>query len=290
LDGFKTLLLCYNELLSKFIQAQFQNDPAVRVSTFHSLCTSEAAKASLDIPRDRSGEWWEETAAIMLIEAAAKNQTSFDSIVIDEGQDFSEEWICALRLLSSGAKDAPMYVFADRHQQLYRRYWDAPDDWTRLELSLNCRSTAPIANRVHSLFGESMQTRGSSGPPPQFYVLDVRVEGSRFVQDFCTRLLEEEGIRPDQISVLSNDALFISRLRELLACNTSFVQVGQRGIVAETVARYKGLEADVVVLILTDDALKDQHVLELMYTGMSRAKAALFVAGSESIKRLACWA
>jgi hypothetical protein len=88
-DGFRTLLLCYNELLSRFIQAQFKNDSAVRVTTFHSLCTSEAARASLQIPRERSDQWWEETAPVQLVEAATKNRTSFDAIVVDEGQDFS---------------------------------------------------------------------------------------------------------------------------------------------------------------------------------------------------------
>lgn len=181
-----------------------------------------------------------------------------------------------------------MYVFADRHQRLYRRYWEPSDDWTYLELSLNCRSTTPIAERVARLFEESTQTRGSAGPAPQFYVIDVQAEGTRFVQDFCARLIEE-GIQPDQICVLSNASLFVSRLRELFACNASFVKVGERGIASETIARYKGLEAEVIVIVVTDDLLKDAHSSELLYTGMSRAKAALFVADSEAIRRLAHW-
>ena len=288
-DGFRTLLLCYNELLSKFIQLQLQSCPSVQATTFHSFCTSEAAKASFEIPRDRSHQWWEETATVMMVEAAAKNGTCFDAIVIDEGQDFSEDWISALRLLSSGTKDAPMYVFADRHQQLYRRYWEPPDDWTRLELSLNCRSTTPIAERVASLFGESQQSRGAIGPAPQFYIMNVQAEGTRFVQDFCARLIEEEGVQPEQVCVLSDNAPFVTRLRQLLVSNSSFVKVGECGIMTETIARYKGLEAEITVLIATDDLLKDSHSLEQLYAGMSRAKAALFVAGSERIKSLARW-
>ncbi len=288
-DGFRTLLVCYNELLSRFISTQFENDLGVHTATFHGLCASEAGKASLHIPRERAEEWWEGTAPVVLVEAAAKNKTSFDAIVVDEGQDFSEDWISALRLLSSGSDDAPMYVFADRHQRLYRRHWDAPGDWTHLELSLNCRSTIPIAERVASLFGEPLQARGTAGPAPQFYVIDVQNEGTRFVQNFSARLIDDEGIRPDQICLLSNDARLLSRLRELLAGSSAFVRFGERGIVTETIARYKGLEADVVIVVVTDDLLKDTHASELLYTGISRAKAALFVVGSEAVRRLACW-
>jgi Nuclease-related domain/UvrD-like helicase C-terminal domain/AAA domain len=288
-DGFRTLLVCYKELLSRFISMQFENDLGVHATTFRGLCASEAAKASLHIPRERVEEWWEATAPVLLIEAAAKNETSFDAIVVDEGQDFSEDWIGALRLLSSGSNDAPMYVFADRHQRLYRRHWEAPGDWTRLELNLNCRSTIPIAERVASLFGEPLQARGTAGPAPQFYVIDVQNEGTRFVQNFSARLIDDEGIRPDQICLLSNDAPLLSRLRELLAGSSAFVRFGERGIVTETIARYKGLEADVVIVVVTDDLLKDTHASELLYTGISRAKAALFVVGSEAVRRLACW-
>jgi len=182
-----------------------------------------------------------------------------------------------------------MYTFADRHQRLYRRHWEAPGDWTRLELSLNCRSTIPIAERVASLFGEPLQARGAAGPAPQFYAIDVHSEGARFVQNFCARLIDDEGIRPDQICVLLNDVRLLTRLRELIAGNAAFVRFGERGIVTETIARYKGLEADVVIVVVTDDLLKDTLATELLYTGISRAKAALFVIGSDAVRRLACW-
>lgn len=288
-DGFRTLLVCYNELLSRSLQAQFGNDLPARITTFHHLCASEAAKALLYIPKERSDEWWDTIAPGLLVEAAARNELSFDAIVVDEGQDFSEDWIASLQLLNSGSSDAPMYVFADQHQRLYRRYWKSPADWTQLELSLNCRNTIPIAERVATLFGERTQVRGTSGPPPQFYVMDVQNEGTRFVQDFIARLVDEEGMRADQICVLSNNTPFVLRLHQLFAGSSSFVKFGQRGVVTETIARYKGLESEVVLVVVTDELLRDPHASELLYTGMSRAKAALFVAGSAAVRNLARW-
>jgi superfamily I DNA/RNA helicase len=93
----------------------------VHTSTFHHLCISEAANAALQVPIQRDEEWWDKIAPALLVEAATRNGLAFDAIVVDEGQDFSEDWIAALQLLSSGTTDAPMYVFADQHQRLYRR-------------------------------------------------------------------------------------------------------------------------------------------------------------------------
>jgi hypothetical protein len=48
--------------------------------------------------------------------------------------------------------------------------------------------------------------------------------------------------------------------------------------------RPTGLEADVVIVVVTDGLLSDTHASELLYTGISRAKAALFVVGSDAVR------
>jgi hypothetical protein len=288
-DGLSVLLVCYNELLGKRLGEELADERRVRACTFHALCLGEAAQARLPIPAERDERWWEEGAPELLIEAAALEGTTFDAIIVDEGQDFCQLWFESLRLLAQGAQDAPFYVFADWHQQLYRRSWEAPADWTRLELDINCRSTLPIAARVAGIFGEAPASKGAEGPAPRFYEIDVAREGIRFVQRFVSRLLLEEGLAPKQICVLTDDAGVVARLRELLAGDKPFVPMGGHGVVIETVARFKGLEAEAIVLMLTDGLQDGLEGRAALYTAMSRAQSALFVISSPRVKRLARW-
>jgi hypothetical protein len=268
-DGFSVLLVCYNELLGKRLGEELADERRVRACTFHALCLGEAAQARLPIPAERDERWWEEGAPELLIEAAALEGTTFDAIIVDEGQDFCQLWFESLRLLAQGAQDAPFYVFADWHQQLYRRSWEAPADWTRLELDINCRSTLPIAARVAGIFGEAPASKGAEGPAPRFYEIDVAREGIRFVQRFVSRLLLEEGLAPKQICVLTDDAGVVARLRELLAGDKPFVPMGGHGVVIETVARSKGLEAEAIVLMLTDGLQDGLEGRAALYTAMA---------------------
>lgn len=94
-SGARTLLVCYNALLAQALQASSQlND--VKVSTFHALCLSAAHKASMAIPSPIPSTWWDDDALYCLMEGFKANAEKFDAIIIDEGQDFSEDWLAAL--------------------------------------------------------------------------------------------------------------------------------------------------------------------------------------------------
>jgi superfamily I DNA/RNA helicase len=225
-----------------------------------------------------------------LRDAAQKTNTSFDAIVIDEGQDFSSDWVSALLFLTSETPDGPVYIFMDSHQKLYRRYWEPPDDWTQYDLTLNCRNSAPIAQRVAAIFAEQAVEGGAPGPIPTFYEVPPTEELSAFVQEVVFRLMEEEGIRPGNIVVLSDSYKLVERLNATFVGSCPFVRYGTPGVVAETIARFKGLESEVVVLALTEELMSHAEGHALAYVGISRAKAALFVCGSRSVRSFINWA
>lgn len=289
LEGFNTLLVCYNELLGHKLREELEETDGITTSTFHALCLREAGKAGLTISRTPTEDWWEETAPALLIDAVSKTGTTYDAIIVDEGQDFSQSWLDALQLLTRQTIDAPFYIFTDHHQQLYRRSWVAPPGWTTFQLELNCRNTIPVAKKVAAIFGEEVTSRGMQGPLPKYYDTKNQSESLRLVQRFTARLMDEEKLRPNQICVLSDDAKLVSRFREIMAGDVPFVSVGENGVVCETVARYKGLESDVVILVPTDALVDDPRALAILYIGMSRAKVALFVFGSNTVKSTANW-
>jgi hypothetical protein len=57
---------------------------------------------------------------------------------------------------------------------------------------------------------------------------------------------------------------------------------GDRAVLVETVARFKGLESTAVVLWLGDQAI-DRDWSETIYVGLTRAKSLLAVVGSEKV-------
>lgn len=259
--GQRTLLTCYNSLLADYLAQAVKSTELVDVRSFHTLCVSEAKRAGVPIPHDPSPSWWETDAPWVLLEALGEERP-FEAIVVDEGQDFSGDWIAALLELA-GDDATPFYLFADSHQELYERSWDVPDSWPRLDLDLNCRNTHPIAKMVASVYGDKVESLSRAGTIPIVRACDGHVEAAQLVQTIVHRLLTDERVGPEQVAVLSDSRAFVDRLQSKLVGDHPFTSFGGVGVTAETVHRFKGLESDVVVLSLSDSLLAVEDKVRL---------------------------
>lgn len=286
-DDFRTLLVCYNELLGADLARRTAAPPALTAGTFHSICLAEAAKARLPLPGQKDATWWERQAPELLIEACAITETSFDAVVVDEAQDFSPLWLDALRCLIATGKDAPFFEFADPRQDIWAR------DWSRdsrhpfvFELTRNMRNTRPIAERVAATILITCKDRGVTGPQPIWSA----TEGAPRESDVIAAVepLLDEGFTPADIVVLCEDAAFANRLRERSIGPYSFGRWGSRGLPVESIARFKGLDTSAVVLVLAEN--KGPTNQAQAYVGMSRARSLLVVVGSEATKKAVNWA
>lgn len=285
-DGFRTLLVCYNELLGSDLSARTERPPNLVACTFHALCLREAHRSKLKVPNVKSSGWWEESAPNLLVEACATSDTMYDAIVIDEGQDFSPRWLDSLRCLLAGQTDAPFFVFADSLQDLWKRDWlhglELPFAW---ELTRNMRNTQPIADRVAAVVSTTYRGKGPAGPIPIWQVSDGEVrEGD--VVSAVERLLRE-GFGPSNLVVLCGSRILVDRLRERTVGNHSFGAWGSRGIAVETIARFKGLESPAVVLALSAASVSGNRTEA--YVGMSRARSVLIVIGDKESQQPLNW-
>lgn len=284
-EGFRVLWTCYNELLAKVVAAELKG--TADALTFHSLCMREAGKAKIALPRLLDDEFWHKTAPELLVLASATNGTSYDAVIIDEGQDFDQNWIDALQAIGSASVDPPIYIFLDQQQQLYTRSWSLPN-CTEFELEENCRNTRPIATRVNRLSEFPDAVGGADGPEPIFSELSEARRILDRIEDRASDLIENGKLSAAQITVLVDDPQIQSKLFERYAGPSPFVPYGQRGVVVETIARFKGLESDVVIVALTKDT--DLAALRAAaYVGFSRAKALLVVVASPKLKSLLKW-
>lgn len=290
LDGANVLLTCFNAPLGQRMEAALAGFGQIQVSTFHSLCAKEIRRAGGVLPSSPSQDWWDAQAANNLIDAAATNRTVFDAVIIDEGQDFAPAWIEALLTTTRSPEDCAFYVFSDNHQQIYRRGWSAPADWPRFSLDTNCRNTSEIAARVARVFSDPSPVLGASGPEPIFLTTHFDREAIPVVSKLASRLIHEERLDARQIAVLTDDASLAARLRELTLDDNVFCEANKTGVVAETIARFKGLEADAVILVLSDVFNPVSSTdRSLLYVGLSRAKMLLFVLGSDACRSRLGW-
>lgn len=90
--GDRTILLCYNELLGSQLAQEGDAGGFVGM-TFHSFCLSQARLAGLEVPAAPGPSFWADEAPLLLLDAAKALATKFDAILIDEGQDFPDEWL-----------------------------------------------------------------------------------------------------------------------------------------------------------------------------------------------------
>lgn len=286
-DGFKVLLVCFNRPLADRLNVAVQGT-SVSAMTFHTLCLSECRTAGIPTNPD-DPDWWGTTGANLLLEAAQITATAFDAIIVDEAQDFEGTWLQALRLLLTDPDDGIYYVFFDPRQALMAKSEELPGDLDVFPLDWNCRSTLSIARRVSGVFGDEVLAIGTEGRPTQWVNAESAEEGVPAAQALVDTLLSEEGLTPDQVVVLADNRASVERLQRMVVGDASFVELGRVGVVVETVHRFKGLEADVVVLLLGGFAADEMQARTLAYVGMSRARTMLVVIGPKSLRRTLGW-
>jgi superfamily I DNA/RNA helicase len=281
-QGHRVLLTCFNAPLGGHIRAEM-GKAGVDVLHFHLLCRTWAELAGLD-PERHEGEadqdYWDVRLPNLLTEAAAELDKRYDAILIDEAQDLQPDWLAALQLLLADEEQGVMFLFADENQAIYQRAFEVPRGFMRFTLKDNLRNAAPIHGLLSRHFGETSRAKGPDGVEVQVRchgdTADLRQELSSLLSH-----LTAHGVTTDQITVLSGKSAATSVLaRHAEEPLGSFRLVGKPSraghIRFESVHRFKGLEAPVVVLCEMGD-LRPEVRRKLWYTGLSRARVALFV-------------
>lgn len=286
-EGAEVLLTCYNRPLGDFLASESEGIEGLTAMSFHAFARKLFGQAGIDIPLRVKAEWFREHVPDLIIEAAEKTGISFDAVVIDEGQDFFPRWFMAIQLLLNDPDDGPLYVFADQNQSIYVDDWVSPIDDDPFPLDINCRNTLPIARKVAAVIGAEATSMGVEGLAPQFIVANSDEEIAEALDVAIGRMIGEEGVLPEQITILADHRKQIEELKGKTIGGKVVGDLDDGGIVGETIHRYKGLENDVVFVIL--DKVETDQQRSLAYIGMSRARALLIVIGTRATKKAIGW-
>lgn len=292
------VLLCYNRPLADALAAGVADQHRITVLTFHQLCERRIAAARAMTGRDLLKEAQDAYPGNgdkhlfdvqMPYALALSNEIldeKYDALVVDEAQDFSDDYWFAVEELLRHPEEGPFYIFIDENQALYRQHAKLPVEDEPYHLTANCRNTAPIHRAGYAYY------RGAIIDEPDLPGQDVRrvvVEGDAAQADAIANSVKSllaEGVQPGDITVLlakrPKARLHALLLAHRLPAGTvwSIESPGQRNsVLVDTVGRFKGLEAQAVILWLGDETVAAEE-WELVYVGTTRAKSLLYVVGS----------
>ncbi len=293
-EGFRTLLVCFNQPLARMLRDEVGGAELIHVSTFHQLCEDLGREAGTLPPRPEPPPpaWWNETLPAALLGAIETVGGRYHAIVVDEGQDFEADWLAALELLLVEPGTDLFYVFHDPAQSLYRDDVVERLGLTPYDLDLNCRNPQPIHELV-ARFSEgelSADALRTDGRPPEVIEAETPAETIEALRKLLHRLRHDEGVRPWEIAVLTgvslekSDAWRQRRFGNEVLWNGQVDDAGHPtgrsadqvepqpddAVLCDSIRRFKGLERPVVVLV--ELRADDPRLERLLYVGLSRAR------------------
>jgi len=295
-QGKKVLILCYNRVLETWLK-QSRPSNSYEVRSFFSICKEYivAAGEPFNVPSDIEGQniFWIKEAPDLFFSALtdADDETKYDVVLVDEAQDFHEDWWMSVQLMLRDPDHGGLYMFRDPNQSgVYGHGTKYPSaNVYNVTLSENCRNTKQINKYCSHVIENDIASALTSpeGVIPEINEaltdLPSRVKA---VKRTINKLLAE-GFAPSQIAVLSlfnknNSRSTLNRIESInnipLSGERDLIEQWVEGNIlwSSTIKSFKGLEADCV--IITDlYPLGDNFTQSDLYVACSRAKHKLFL-------------
>ena len=285
-EGKRVALLCYSRGLAAYLRRHVDTLPRRQrpayVGEFHSLGHAWGAEPGSDDDSD----YWEHRLPAQMVRLADDLPPGrrFDAVVIDEAQDFADEWWPAVLAALKDEDTGGLYVLSDEGQRVFARFGQPPVPLVPLMLDQNLRNTKQIAQTFNSLAPMRMRLFGGDGPAVRF--VECATEDAMEAGDDAVEALIDEGWRPEDIALLATGSRHGEQVaRQELGQDSyweTFWDADQ--VFYGHVLGFKGLERRAVVLVLNEATLGERS-RERLYVGLSRARDRLVVCGSRAVVR-----
>ncbi len=273
-EGKRTALVCYSRGLARFLQerAAGWTRPPAYVGTFHGLAHRWGAE------QGDGSDYYEFALPTRLGELAPHRPDRFDAVVVDEAQDFGELWWTALLACLQEPADGGVFAFLDDDQRVFERLGAAPVQTQPYPLRRNYRNTKRIAQTFGSLATDQVTFGGRQGTRVR-YVSCQHEEVMDRADDAVDALLEVW--EPHQIALLTTNHRHPIHREQIQhhGDDTYWSEFfAMQDVCYGSVSGFKGLERTCVVLAV-DGFSADARAKQMLYVGLSRARAQLVVVG-----------
>lgn len=284
--GQRVALVCYSHGLASYLERitatwSRRQQPGY-VGEFHALGVLWGAPEGPDesLRTEETVKFWEHDLPVQMAELAMQLEPGhrFDSIVVDEAQDFADSWWEPLLIALKDPDEGGLYVFTDEGQRVFNRYGSPPVPLVPLILDHNLRNTRQIANAFQPLVDHPMPFLGGEGPAVEFIACD-RVDAMDVGDDQIEALLEE-GWRPEDLALLTTGSRHPEQAERQKEGHKAYWDTfwDSDQVFYGHVLGFKGLERRAVVLVVNDSG-QFERSRERLYVGLSRARDRLVVCG-----------
>ena len=317
-EGRKTLVTCWNVLMADEMRQFVGSLPHVDVADLNSLMLRLVGMPAN--PPDAAGDWYTKELPQRALEVLREKPHlgGYEAICVDEFQDIAGN-IHLLELLfalaGTGRPAGTRLVFAgDTRQQIMRRVDEHVNPFTiakslipdlvHVRVRRNCRAVPGLTSAIESTLGHEIgytRHRVAKSVPGGLSTVEV-VNGKETgaLASALRDLLQHHA--PEDIVVLSPFAAKRSLAGQLLSrtektqderwLKKQLQAEGQPGRIRwRSIFKFKGLDADAVVLTDLDDEAKDfvaSQGLEwndLMYVALTRAKYRAVILSPDGLGR-----
>lgn len=297
-DGVSTLLLCYNRPLADHLVNVARNLPNLKVRGFHQLCHERNRQVKESCGRDLlveaarqfpgQGEFEVHYPFVLALSAELVHER-FGAVIVDEGQDFSDDFWLAVESLLVSRTEGRLLLFLDHNQAVYDRSACLPVNEEPFVLSVNCRNTRFIHDAAYQYYrGEETEAPELTGVTPGILAAPTAPEQAKAIHQCINDLITKERVSPSDIAILVADHpkdLYFGLVKSLPLVAGAKWSIGSRdsnrSIWIDTVHRFKGLESSIVFLWAIDEVSADRN-RETLYVGLSRAKSRLYLVGTDA--------
>ena len=281
----RVALICYSRGLAAYFKRVVdtwdrRHRPAF-VGTFAELGVRWGAP---DGTRANSDFWEIELPALMKeLAADLPGGQRFDSVIVDEGQDFADLWWAPIMGALKDQETGGLFVYSDENQRIFKRFGAPPVPLVPLILDHNLRNTRQIGEAFNPLAPSRMRLLGGEGPEVEF-VRSTAEDAIATADEQVDRLLEA-GWKSHEVMLLTTGKrhqVQIERGSESdpAAYWRSFWD--EDDVFYGHVLGCKGLERRAVVLCINESRAADRS-RERLYVGLSRATDQLIVVGDPDI-------
>lgn len=288
--GKRPLYVCFNRPLADHIEAIAPRGGMA--CTFHTLC--EAVLRA----QEQSHDFMQTDAFEALVAHAEQLPVPkgllFDTVIIDEGQDWSERW--RDQVFRHARADARLFWLEDPLQNLYGRPPVALPGWVGLRSQANYRSPRPIVRFLQGVVGEDAGIEAVS----PIDAADVEFLTYRDKTELLTQVkmgikqCYAAGFKKAELAVISyhgresshvmrHDRLSDFSFRSFNGTYDLFQRpVYEEGdILMESVMRFKGQSAPAVLFVEIDFTELDDKAIRRLFVGATRATMKLVLVISE---------
>lgn len=284
LDDKKVLIVCCNLELSKFIKNRISDNYSIDTCTYEQLMLRLLGEKYLLAPINENGN---RACFDMLGDISYSDK--YDSIIVDEAQDFDVDMGLSIRSLLKNDKSSELYVFYDKNQNIFELPYEnafaisAPP----YILRYNIRNTGSIYRCAveRTNLGRDTVANNIIGVEPEIQNYNKATNTIKALTNIINRLVQKEYVSTKSIIIVSD----VSFENSILANETkvgafditfdSFNETKANQICFKTVEEFKGLESDIVIYLMHDyenmPASKVRNRKE--YVAITRARYYLYI-------------